>query len=277
MIIDIFKIPIIGTFVEKILFSVVRLINKFTMALKVNNKNRNPINKLLFGFKYYFFILLSRFTRDNVYRNQILPYILKKDSNCIDIGAHVGRFLNMIIKLSPHGRHYAFEPISYKARWLRWKYPKTQIFNIALSNKKGNANFSCYKGTYSGYSGFKKMIPFKCKTIKVRTGRLDDIIKKTTKIDFIKIDVEGSEFDVLKGSQKILRKSKPVIFFECTALDSIVYHRSPDTIYNFLTKRYKYKIYTPLSYMRKEKHLSAKQFREMIETRKETPNFIACA
>jgi precorrin-6B methylase 2 len=36
---------------------------------------------------------------------------LKKDSNCIDIGANLGHILMEIVAAAPKGKHYAFEPI----------------------------------------------------------------------------------------------------------------------------------------------------------------------
>ena len=40
--------------------------------------------------------------------------------------------------------------------------------------------------------------------IRVETERLDQVIPENTRIDFIKIDVEGAEFEVLKGAEKNL-------------------------------------------------------------------------
>ena len=42
---------------------------------------------------------------------KILKEHLQKDSNCIDIGCHKGEILEMMLKYSPDGTHYAFEPI----------------------------------------------------------------------------------------------------------------------------------------------------------------------
>ena len=41
--------------------------------------------------------------------------VLKKSSNCIDVGAHLGSFLSLIYRISPEGRHMAFEPVPQKA------------------------------------------------------------------------------------------------------------------------------------------------------------------
>ena len=43
---------------------------------------------------------------------------------------------------------------------------------------------------------------------------LDDLLAGS-KVAFVKIDVEGTEFDVLKGCHNILSNSKPYLFFEC--------------------------------------------------------------
>jgi hypothetical protein len=49
---------------------------------------------------------------------------------------------------------------------------------------------------------------------------LDDIIKE--KIDFIKIDVEGMELEVIKGSLKRISSEKPVIFIESDKIEKVM-------------------------------------------------------
>lgn len=46
----------------------------------------------------------------------------------------------------------------------------------------------------------------------VNVVRLDDIVFES--VSFIKLDVEGAEFDVLKGARRILRSHRPVLAFE---------------------------------------------------------------
>ena len=48
----------------------------------------------------------------------------------------------------------------------------------------------------------------KKKTSLIKLDKLDHIIKKEKikKVDFIKIDVEGAEYEVLKGSEKLIKK-----------------------------------------------------------------------
>ena len=54
------------------------------------------------------------------------------------------------------------------------------------------------------------------KFIYVKTLKLDEFLNDKPKI--IKIDTEGSEIDVINGSQKIIKKYRPIFFIEVTNL-----------------------------------------------------------
>lgn len=49
-------------------------------------------------------------------------------------------------------------------------------------------------------------------SIKMKSG--DDLLRDLSRIDFIKIDVEGYEFKVLEGIEKLIQKCRPVIYIE---------------------------------------------------------------
>ena len=72
---------------------------------------------------------------------KFMELVLKKSSNCIDIGCHLGSMLSEIMRLSPEGKHMAFEPIPYKARWLKQKFPEIDIKEMGLSDAPGEATF----------------------------------------------------------------------------------------------------------------------------------------
>ena len=149
----------------------------------------------------------------------IMQRIIKTDSNCIDVGCHKGEILDIILKLSPNGKHFGFEPIPYLFANLTSKYKnKATIFPYALADKNGTSTFQLVKNA-PAYSGINKrrydIENPEIEEINVELKTLDEVISPDLKIDLIKIDVEGAEFGVLKGAKQLLLKSKPAIIFEC--------------------------------------------------------------
>jgi hypothetical protein len=70
----------------------------------------------------------------------------------------------------------------------------------------------------------------------VQTDRLDNIIPPALPVQFVKLDVEGAEFQVLQGGVKTLTAGKPVLVFEHTPLAQRCYGVTSDLVYDLLTK-----------------------------------------
>ena len=66
---------------------------------------------------------LSEIYAEGERMDAILARILKPDSNCLDVGAHIGSFLVQLIRLAPRGKHMAFEALPEKAEWLKKTIP----------------------------------------------------------------------------------------------------------------------------------------------------------
>lgn len=169
--------------------------------------------------------------------NKIIRKVCKPDSNCIDVGAHKGEVLDVIIKSAPKGTHYAFEPIPDLHNKLVSKYAgnsHVKVYDIALNNSKGTASFN-YVVSNPSYSGLVKRKydrPDEQDTqIEVKTDLLDDILAADLNIDLIKIDVEGGELRVLEGAKKLLSKNKPYVIFEHGLGASDFYGSTPDKVY----------------------------------------------
>lgn len=118
---------------------------------------------------------------DNNLAIKILHKILTKDSNCIDIGCNTGDFLIPILKLSPFGKHYAFEPIPRLANRLKKKFPKTEVIEVALSDYDGEATF-WYVADAPALSSLKKdfwnrhITNAVAESITVKTQKLDNVL-----------------------------------------------------------------------------------------------------
>ncbi len=50
--------------------------------------------------------------------------------------------------------------------------------------------------------------------VPVTVGTLDESLAEQGRIDLIKIDVEGSELEVLRGGRRILERHRPIVYFE---------------------------------------------------------------
>ncbi len=145
---------------------------------------------------------------DNDFAATIAHY-LTPESVVADIGANIGEFS---VAIARHAKKvYAFEPVT-RSRTLLEKntapYPTVEIIACALGNKEGavsltpdsESNSGTYRVTGKG-------------SIPMRT--LDSF---TIKPDFIKIDVQGLEVQVLQGAVKSIQENKPIILFEISDL-----------------------------------------------------------
>lgn len=210
---------------------------------------------------------------------KIIKKILLKNYNCIDIGCHKGEILDLIIQFAPDGNHYAFEPIPYLFKDLEIRYAgKAAILPYAISDNIGSTSFQLVKNA-PAYSGIKRrrydINDPEIQEINVEMNTLDNIIGDNIKIDFIKIDVEGGEFSVLKGAKKILHKSQPVILFECGKGASDYYGTLPEDLFYFVTNEIEMNIYTMDAFLDGNPCLSKEKFVDFFNTNKEY-YFVAC-
>ncbi len=196
----------------------------------------------------------------------IMKQQIRANSNCIDVGCHKGEILDIMLKYSPNGKHYGFEPIPYLYNSLKEKYKnKSEILPYALADKSGNTTFQYVKNA-PAYSGIKlrkyDIENPEIEEIEVEIKTLDEIIPSNLKVDFIKIDVEGAELGVLKGSRQILKKHKPTVIFEFGLGASDYYGTTPSDIFNLLSKEMGLQIYLLKSFLKNGDSLTLVEFEE---------------
>lgn len=151
----------------------------------------------------------------------ILNY-LDKSEVIFDVGANIGQTsLNIINsqkskKLNPIV--YAFEPYPKTFNKLKTnialnKSNDIKAFNLGLSTQKGMLHMMQHSPSNSG--GFR-MTDDLANSISVPVISIDEFISENhiSKIDFIKIDVEGFEVQVIQGAKKTLETYKPWLIFE---------------------------------------------------------------
>jgi FkbM family methyltransferase len=154
--------------------------------------------------------------RDHELLIALLERELRADSDCLDVGAHAGSVLREIVRLAPSGRHVAWEPLPAFAAALREAFPGVEVREAALADEPGEREFTHVLGD-PGWSSLADRTPpwgGPTETLTVRCERLDDALPATVRPDFLKIDVEGAEAQVLRGAERTLREHRPLIAFE---------------------------------------------------------------
>jgi FkbM family methyltransferase len=176
----------------------------------------------------------------------VMRKILKKDSNTIDVGCHKGEILQRALRLSPAGRHAGFEPIPDLFEALREKFSgRADIYPFALFDSEGEGEFYIVENA-PGYSSLRRReLEFGAcyRPVTVNLRKLDSFFDASRRIDFIKIDVEGSELQVLKGAAALLARDRPLLLFECGKGGYDYFNDSPLEIYQYLSLL-GYNIYT---------------------------------
>lgn len=131
----------------------------------------------------------------------------------LDIGANRGIYAYALSKIAE--RVICFEPIPECSKYISdFKSDKIEVISVALSDKPGKLEFyiPILKGrlTLTRASLAKPDLPFESIQVEIRT--LDSFF--FPKIDFIKIDVEGLEAQVLRGGMNTLKRWKPNLLIE---------------------------------------------------------------
>lgn len=139
-----------------------------------------------------------------------------------DIGANIGQTaLNMVAtqkskKINP--TVFAFEPYPQTFHKLKANIALNQstdvkAYNLGLSTEKGMLHMTQHCPSNSG--GFR-MTDDPANSISVPVISLDEFVSENhiARVDFIKIDVEGFEIQVLKGAKKTLETFRPILVFE---------------------------------------------------------------
>jgi len=159
-----------------------------------------------------------------------LAKFLPENPVCVDCGANRGNHTIYYSKILKAKKVYAFEPIEKIYKELLNNVAANNINNVEIYNFGLGAKESVIKlyseipdsrGAFAfWYEGETTMKPFDmgykkhidADYITAKSVSLDSII--TEHVDFIKIDVEGMEMELLKGAKRIIEESNPVILIE---------------------------------------------------------------
>ena len=169
--------------------------------------------------------------------------LVKPGDVCVDVGANIGVYaLNLARAVGDRGRTIAFEPLRRNALALSLAAELNGFCNLSVettvvSNRTGNEVIAIGPVGSSALTWFREPADAEPNEKMYLTVRLDDYCEANgiTKVDFIKIDVEGAELEVLQGAEKLLQSPQgPRVIllefhpeclarFDCEALDVVQY------------------------------------------------------
>ncbi|MCI0764731.1 FkbM family methyltransferase [Bacillus sp. TL12] len=180
------------------------------------------------------------------YIMNLLKTIIDPKSICLDIGANIGLISLALSYLANNGKVYSFEPsqknYSYLVRNIKVnKIDNILPFNLGIYNENANMRF-CDISDGGGWSFvYNNRESIATPNQDIMCVKLDDWIKaeNVTKIDFIKIDTEGSELKALFGALNTIQLWKPDIIIE---FNPICISRNtgdnPEDVFNLLKSIY---------------------------------------
>ena len=165
----------------------------------------------------------------HVWMNFLLRKFINSDSIILDIGGHSGQYAKLLARLAPQGKVYSFEPGSYPRSILVLSLRLNRLHNVEVVGKGLGAE----QGTLSLVTPLKENGVFRFGLARIGTqenGTLTAIeeVPMTSidrfandvglkSLDFIKIDVEGWEAQILRGGSKTIRRYCPTMMVELVA------------------------------------------------------------
>ncbi|MBI2888851.1 MAG: FkbM family methyltransferase [Candidatus Liptonbacteria bacterium] len=157
-----------------------------------------------------------------------------------DVGAATGEYAEHFLKYFTRATVYCFEPLpsSFKVLERRTQpyRDRAKLFNYGLSDAEGDATF--HVAPYAdASSALDKGIPGTVSAA-VRMRRLDDVVKELglTAIDFAKVDVEGTEREVLEGGREAFKNAVASAFIEIQPQFKGYYARAHIEVFDMMQK-----------------------------------------
>lgn len=182
---------------------------------------------------------LSVFGVNDEKQGDLIKKIISKNWNVIDVGAHIGYYSMQYAKLvGDGGSVFSFEPSketykilvsNIKLNNFRNVFPE----NLIVSNKLKKVKFFLSGNPLTNRIASKHV---EGNYYYVQSIRLDDYFKDFKKpINFVKIDVEGAEFEVLQGMKTILKENQDIkLIIEFCPSHLEEYATQPSELLDFL-------------------------------------------
>jgi FkbM family methyltransferase len=175
---------------------------------------------------------------------------------CVDVGAAAGLYTLALSRLvGPAGAVHSIEPLTFAHPvWSRvlgtGSSANVRRHALALGREPGSGMMSVPSGRFLRVTGRSFL---DCQTsglgsnaefarhsqVEVEVETLDGLCRRTgmERLDFIKIDVEGAELQILQGGADAIAGFRPTLLVEIEARHTDRYQYAPDDIVSWLGQR----------------------------------------
>jgi FkbM family methyltransferase len=182
-----------------------------------------------------------------------LGQILKPGMTVLDVGANEGLYtLFSARRVGATGRVVAFEPSSRERGKLQHNVTRNHLGNVtvvpvAAGSREGTAALQVASDLHSGHNTLGALIYDDAPAVGVEhvpVERLDLAVDRLgiSRVDVVKIDVEGAEMQVLEGARRTLAGHRPVLLVEANDQALRAQGTSTDALLAFLRDELGYSI-----------------------------------
>lgn len=228
----------ISQFMTKGKYGILTLLNNIRKIIRDRRKYKRVGDDKLF-FKNFdgltFALYLDREIHHQLFHGyfeqhieKFIKMVVKENDYCLDVGANIGYYSCLMGNLiGEKGKVFAFEPVHYNLKILNTNIMLNRLKNVsvcsnALGESTGEMEMKIYPEN-SFLTGHNSLIDnevikenqfYETKSINVVS--IDEYLEKNKieRIDVVKIDIEGYEYNFFLGAKKLMTDFNPIIIFE---------------------------------------------------------------
>jgi FkbM family methyltransferase len=198
---------------------------KMIRIFRLGNSSLVKIIVPKYNYKVYCYLTKDDYAHMTTREDDIIEkFQHKSDGIVVDVGAHYGRYTLIAAKrVGPKGKVISieadpknFDILNKNVKLNELSAANVITLNCAASSAKSKVKLSIPEKT-SGHTIYSTIISSRAPTekfIEINANTLDNLLKENDiiqeNVNWIKIDVEGAELEVLKGATNVLSKSKDI-------------------------------------------------------------------
>jgi FkbM family methyltransferase len=172
---------------------------------------------------------------------------------CVDVGANIGWYTTLMQKLvGARGSVHAFEPVPTTFNILTDNVASNDhsgsviLNNLALGEEAGEVEMHTFDDRSTGHASISDFGDATAHGIPTQMIRLNDYLseKRLEDVKFVKIDIEGAELSMLKGSSRLFEQTTPpIIVIEAALATTQAFGYLPDDLLDLIGSRRDYYFY----------------------------------